>query len=95
MPIYDVYFNQRCLPNNLIRNFAKINIPDTYPASKFTQHIASTTRKIFNSFLLIIYKLMQTRSLVLMHRNIYIINKKLFKMFLVVDVMCCVNLEAG
>ena len=40
----NIYFNQRCLHNNIIPNFAKIKIPNISPSSKFTQHKASITR---------------------------------------------------
>jgi len=43
----NVHFNQRCLHknnNNIITNFPKIKVPDTYPVSKFTQHPESITR---------------------------------------------------
>jgi len=32
------------LRNNIIQKSAKVNIPNTSPASKFTQHKASTLR---------------------------------------------------
>ena len=37
----NIYFNKKCLRNNTDLKFAKINIPNTSPASKFTQHKAS------------------------------------------------------
>ena len=40
----NMYFNQRCLHNNTVPNFATIKIPNTYTASKFTQHKVSITR---------------------------------------------------
>jgi len=40
----NIHFNQRCLHNNTVPNFAKIKIPNTSPASKFTQYKASITR---------------------------------------------------
>ena len=39
----NIYFNRGCLHNNIIPNFAKIKIPNTYPSSKFTQHKVSIT----------------------------------------------------
>jgi len=32
----NIYFNQKCIQNNIVPKFAKINIPNTSPASKFT-----------------------------------------------------------
>ena len=40
----NTFANQRCLRNNIIPNFAKIKVPNTSPASKFTQHKTSITR---------------------------------------------------
>jgi hypothetical protein len=40
----NIHFNEKCLRNNIVPKFAKINIPNTSSASKFTQHKASTLR---------------------------------------------------
>jgi hypothetical protein len=40
----NIFFKQKCLRNNIIPIFVKINIPNTSPASKFTQHKASIWR---------------------------------------------------
>ena len=40
----NIYFNQKCLRENIIPNFAKIKIPNTYPDSKFTQQKIAVTR---------------------------------------------------
>jgi hypothetical protein len=36
----NIFFNQKCLRNNIIRKFVKIFIPNTSPAPKFTQQKA-------------------------------------------------------
>jgi len=33
----NIHFNQKCLTKHLIENYATISIPNTSPASKFTQ----------------------------------------------------------
>ena len=38
------HFNQKCLRNNLIPNFARTTVKRTSPASKYTQNIASILR---------------------------------------------------
>lgn len=40
----NIYFNQKCLRNNLIPNYARIKITNTSPASKYTQQKNSTIR---------------------------------------------------
>jgi hypothetical protein len=42
--IDNIYFNKKCLRKNVIPNFAVIKIPNTSPASKFTQQITSIIR---------------------------------------------------
>jgi len=41
----NIYFNQKCIQNNTIPEFAKINIPNNSPASKFT-HTHTHTQKV-------------------------------------------------
>ena len=38
----NIYFNQKRFIKHLTPNYAMIKIPNTYPASKFTQHKAYT-----------------------------------------------------
>jgi hypothetical protein len=40
----NIYFNQKCLQNNITPKLVKIKIPSTSPVSKFTQQKATTLR---------------------------------------------------
>jgi len=40
----NIYFNKKCIRNKIVPKFAKIIIPNTSPASKFTQHKTSALR---------------------------------------------------
>jgi hypothetical protein len=40
----NIYFNQQCLKRKLTPSYAKIRIPHTSPASKYTQHKVTNIR---------------------------------------------------
>jgi hypothetical protein len=40
----NIYFNQQCLKQQLIPNYAKIKVLNTFPASKYTRRKITNTR---------------------------------------------------
>jgi hypothetical protein len=45
----NIYFNQKCLRNNLIPNYGRIKIPNNSPASKYTQNIFYVIKVVLDS----------------------------------------------
>jgi hypothetical protein len=65
-----IYISIRCLLNNIIPNFTKIKIPNTSPASKFTQYKASITRVKDEIKYLYIKKQQLNKQLLHLHLNL-------------------------
>jgi len=67
-----IYFNKQCLQKQLIPNYAKIKVPPTSPAAKFTLHKAQTLR--IKDELKYLYSKKQQLNLQIYHLHILLAN---------------------